>query len=101
MVLKLPGKCKIVSDLYRLQLNVNGNIIFRYRKFNPYTEDVAITKEPEIVSFRTDFNVTFGIIVCFDLILDEPANALLEQGIRNFVFSTMWHNQLPYGNGEC
>lgn len=70
---------------------------FRYRKYNPYTEKVAYTKEPEIVTFRTDFNVTFGVMVCFDLMLNIPGNVLIQRGIRNFVFSTMWHNQLPYG----
>lgn len=75
-------------------------INFRYRKFNPYSEKIDVTTEPEAITFRTDFNVTFGIIVCFDLVLGNPANMLLKQGVRNFVFSTMWHNQLPYGTGE-
>lgn len=75
----------------------NGSINFRYRKYNPYNEDIAVTEEPEIVTFRTDFNVTFGVMVCFDLMLDIPGNVLVQSGIRNFVFSTMWHNQLPYG----
>lgn len=80
---------------------LNGNIYFRYRKFNPYNENVEKTAVPEIVTFRTDFNVTFGVIVCFDLILDVPANILLARGIRNFIFSTLWHSQLPYATGKC
>lgn len=76
------------------------NINFRYRKFNPYDEGVEATKDPEIVTFKTDFNVTFGVIVCFDIMLNVPGNVLIQRGIRNFVFSTMWHNSLPYGTGK-
>lgn len=67
-------------------------INFRYRKYNPYDEGVAITREPDIVTFQTDFNVTFGLIVCYDLVVDKPVNMLIKRGIRNFAFSTMWHS---------
>lgn len=59
------------------------------------------TVQPELITFRTDFNVTFGIGVCFDLIFDTPLIALMEQGVRNFVFPTMWNAELPYTAGEC
>ena len=58
------------------------------------------TVKPDLITFRTDFNVTFGLGVCFDLIFDEPLIALIKQGVRNFVFPTMWNAELPYTAGK-
>lgn len=65
-----------------------------------YDEKAQRTVKPELVTFRTDFNVTFGLSVCFDLYFDSPSVALVKRGIRNFAFSTMWYSGLPYGVGE-
>lgn len=73
----------------------------RYRKFHLYDEDgTQTTKTPDLVTFRTDFNVTFGVFTCFDLVFHYPANALVERGVRNFVFPTMWYSRIPYLSGE-
>lgn len=72
----------------------------RYRKFHLYDEKAQRTIKPELVTFRTDFNVTFGLSVCFDLYFDSPSVALVKRGVRNFAFSTMWYSGLPYGAGE-
>ena len=32
-----------------------------------------ITKTPEVATFTTDFGVTFGHFVCFDILFKEPA----------------------------
>lgn len=73
---------------------------YRYRKFNLFNEDVQVTDKPDLVTFRTDFNVTFGISICFDLMFYWPPVALIERGIRNFVYPTMWFSELPYLSGK-
>lgn len=75
--------------------------ISRYRKFHLFGEDgVQSTIEPDLTTFRTDFNVTFGVCICFDLIFDYPSNGLVERGVRNFVYPTMWFSEIPYLSGE-
>lgn len=51
---------------------------------------------PDIRTFTTDFNVTFGHFICFDLMFQTPALALIEQGVKNIIFPTMWFSELPF-----
>lgn len=75
--------------------------ISRYRKYHLFNENgVQITKKPDVITFRTDFNVTFGVFICFDLMFDEPALNLVEQGIEHIVYPTMWFSELPYLTGK-
>lgn len=108
LALQLPGR----SSVFRTSNSESNNhallifsrfecVDFRYRKFHPIGEQVQNTVEPELITFRTDFNVTFGIAVCFDLIFDTPMIALMKHGVRNFVFPTMWNAELPYTAGGC
>lgn len=73
--------------------------IFRYRKYNLFNEDVQVTEKPDLVTFHTDFNVTFGVCICFDLLFYWPPIALVERGVRNFVYPTMWFSEIPYLSG--
>lgn len=73
---------------------------FSYRKFNPIGEQVQNTIEPELATFQTDFNVTFGLGICFDIMFDRPLKALVERGVRNFAFPTQWNAELPYTGGK-
>lgn len=59
-----------------------------------------MTQKPDLTTFRTDFNVTFGVCVCFDLLFDEPAISLVERGVHNIVFPTMWFSEIPYLTGK-
>lgn len=47
-------------------------------------------------SFLTDFGVTFGHFICFDLMFQEPALNLVAEGIKDIVFPTMWFSELPF-----
>ncbi len=70
---------------------------FSYRKFNLFGES-GIT-EPDTVdmsTFTTDFGVTFGHFICFDLMFHEPALNLVAQGIKDIIFPTMWFSELPF-----
>lgn len=74
-----------------------GIVIARYRKFNLFGEyPKTTTAEPELVTFTTDFDETFGIFTCFDIIFDTPTLELVRQGVKNFIFPTMWFSELPF-----
>ena len=57
------------------------------------------TQTPDMTTFKTDFNVTFGVCICFDLLFDEPVINLVDQGVKHFVYPTMWFSEIPYLTG--
>ncbi|XP_015435413.1 PREDICTED: vanin-like protein 2 [Dufourea novaeangliae] len=75
-----------------------GRIIARYRKVNLYMEKQFDTVEPpEVVTFNTDFNVTFGTFTCFDILFYVPAlNLTRTNGITNIVYTTAWFSEAPF-----
>lgn len=74
--------------------------IYRYRKFHLFNEGNAQhTQTPDLKTFETDFNVTFGISICFDILFDEPMDNLVQKGVVNFVYPTRWYSELPYLTG--
>ncbi|XP_034670342.1 vanin-like protein 1 [Drosophila subobscura] len=77
-----------------------GVVVSRYRKVHLYGENRNTTYEPELETFETDFGVTFGHFICFDILFYTPAHQLiLEHGITDFVYPTMWFSQLPFLTG--
>ncbi|EDV92303.1 vanin-like protein 1 [Drosophila grimshawi] len=75
----------------------SGLVVSRYRKVHLYGEPRNTTFVPESISFETDFNVTFGHFVCFDILFYVPAHQMaVEQGITDFIFPSMWFSQLPF-----
>lgn len=55
---------------------------------------------PDLVTFETDFGARFGMLICFDIVYDHPALTLYyKYGIRHFVFSTAWVDELPFHTG--
>ncbi|KAH8409249.1 hypothetical protein KR009_011235, partial [Drosophila setifemur] len=74
-----------------------GVVVSRYRKVHLYGENKNSTYLPELSMFETDFGVTFGHFICFDILFYTPAHQLiLEQGVTDFVYPTMWFSQLPF-----
>lgn len=74
-----------------------GTIIARYRKFNLFVEKAFnSTKEPELCSFKTDFGVTFGMFICFDILFNEPSVRLVkDKQVTDIVYSAAWFSELP------
>ncbi|XP_017055120.1 vanin-like protein 1 [Drosophila ficusphila] len=74
-----------------------GVVISRYRKVHLYGEAKNSTFVPELSTFETDFGVTFGHFICFDILFYTPAHQLIvEQGVTDFVYPAMWFSQLPF-----
>lgn len=73
----------------------------RYRKYHLFGEaGVQQTEKPDQITFKTDFNVTFGVCICFDLFFDEPVLNLVQQGVKHIIFPTKWFSELPYLSGS-
>ncbi|KAL5281050.1 BTD.2 family protein [Megaselia abdita] len=79
-------------------LDRNGMIIARYRKVHLYGEPGINTNyKPDIVTFDTDFGVTFGTFICFDILFETPAqNLVKDKKITDFVYPIHWRAQLPF-----
>ncbi|XP_017089670.2 vanin-like protein 3 [Drosophila bipectinata] len=76
----------------------NGAVVSRYRKWNLYLESqTSRTESPELATFHTDFNVTFGHFVCFDMLFYSPAQELVEGlGVRHVIVTKMFNSELPF-----
>jgi pantetheine hydrolase len=77
-----------------------GAVISKYRKYNLFGE-AGITQPRYSVStsFETDFGVTFGHFVCFDLLFAYPALDLVRKGVTDIIFPSMWFSELPFLTG--
>lgn len=89
------------NGLYHFNANVvfdrHGRVIARYRKFNLFGEaGINVTQWSDMTTFETDFGVTFGTFICFDLMFDRPALQLVRNGVTDFIFPTMWFSELPF-----
>ncbi|XP_017016235.2 vanin-like protein 2 [Drosophila takahashii] len=73
-----------------------GVVVSRYRKVHLYGEPKNSTYLPETSIFETDFGVTFGHFICFDILFYTPAHQLVDQGVTDFVYPAMWFSQLPF-----
>ncbi|KAG5681836.1 hypothetical protein PVAND_011244 [Polypedilum vanderplanki] len=75
----------------------NGCIVSRYRKFNLFIEpNINRTKESELSFFETDFGVTFGHFICFDILFKAPAYDLINLNISHFLYPSMWFSEVPF-----
>ncbi|CAB3220552.1 unnamed protein product [Arctia plantaginis] len=90
------------QQLYIFNTNVvidrNGSVIDRYRKINLFGEATHTPSlKPDLGVFTTDFGVTFGHYICFDLMFQVPAiQVVRKHNIKDIIFSTMWFSELPY-----
>ncbi|CAK1541580.1 unnamed protein product [Leptosia nina] len=75
-----------------------GAVIDRYRKMNlfgEYTRTPAL--KPELGVFSTDFGVTFGHFICFDLKFQVPGIQTPQKlNVTDIIFPAMWVSELPY-----
>ncbi|KAN0050095.1 hypothetical protein ACTA71_003196 [Dictyostelium dimigraforme] len=71
-----------------------GELLAKYHKSHLYGEPYFNpSTPPDPVIFSTDFNVTFGMFICFDILFEEPQKTLIQKyGVHNLVYSTEWVN---------
>lgn len=76
---------------------------YRYRKFNLFEEKAFLDtpQEAHLSTFETDFGVTFGMFICFDIMFTEPSIRLVrEKHVTDIVYSTAWFSELPFFAGK-
>ncbi|KAK5648919.1 hypothetical protein RI129_003811 [Pyrocoelia pectoralis] len=80
-------------------LDRSGTVIARFRKIN-LSEEPFLEPGTEMVTFKTDFNVTFGIFTCFDLLFQYPALDILSNpNVTDIIFPTAWFSKTPFLQG--
>ncbi|XP_034490307.1 vanin-like protein 2 [Drosophila innubila] len=81
-------------------LDRRGQVVSRYRKTHLWRGEYkknAVLREPDMATFETDFGVTFGHFICFDMLFYEPAMRLiLERNITDIIYPTYWFSELPF-----
>ncbi|EDV47344.1 vanin-like protein 1 [Drosophila erecta] len=77
-----------------------GRIISRYRKTHLWRHEyysISVLRTPDVSTFTTDFGVTFGHFICFDMLFYDPALKLVvEHNITDIVYPTYWFSELPF-----
>lgn len=75
----------------------SGCIVSRYRKFNLFIEPaMSVPEESNLPTFETDFGVTFGHFICFDILFKFPAYDLVLSNISHFIYPSMWYSEVPF-----
>ncbi|CAH0713806.1 unnamed protein product, partial [Brenthis ino] len=75
-----------------------GAVIDRYRKINLFGEvNRTATLTPDLGIFTTDFGITFGHFICFDIMYQVPAvQVVLKYNVTDVIFTTKWYSEMPY-----
>lgn len=79
----------------------NGVVISRYRKYHLYLGEPNTTEQPEFGIFKTDFGVTFGHFICYDILFYTPAQELVDRHrITDIIFTNKFVSEMPFLTGE-
>ncbi|KAH8361271.1 hypothetical protein KR200_012112, partial [Drosophila serrata] len=77
-----------------------GMVISRYRKSHLWRHEyysTSVLRTPDVATFTTDFGVTFGHFICFDMLFYEPAMTLVrERDVTDIIYPTYWFSELPF-----
>lgn len=95
-------KFKLSDDFNSNNLFFINNHFFRYRKYNLFVEPgFSKTDTAELIKFKTDFGVTFGTFICFDIMFKTPSLDLLSkhEDVTDIVYPTAWFSELPFLTG--
>lgn len=91
--------CQSGFKLYNTNLvfDRSGCVISRYRKFHLFREDfMNVTSVQDVATFETDFGVTFGHFVCFDILFKSPALELIRMDVKHILYPSMWFSEVPF-----
>ena len=80
------------SGNYNAQLlyGANGALLAKYHKAHPWFKRCFTTPSaPPVIVVNTTWGESLGMFTCFDIVHKQPARALLDSGIRTFLFSSV------------
>lgn len=61
----------------------------------------GFTPGSEPVTFKTDFGVTFGMFICFDILFkNSSVDVLKNPNVTDIIYSTAWFSETPYLSGK-
>ena len=73
-----------------------GRLVAAYHKTNLYYEPEWNPGSGQPVTFATSFGVTFGLMICFDIMNTRPQAALLaDTAVTDFILPSWWVNINP------
>nr|XP_023027619.1 vanin-like protein 2 [Leptinotarsa decemlineata] len=81
----------------------NMTVVAKYRKVNLYNEPKLTPGDPNQNTsiFTTDFNVTFGMFIGYDMLSYNPSRSILENSsITDVILPTAWFSTLPFFHCE-
>ncbi|XP_070500719.1 vanin-like protein 1 [Chironomus tepperi] len=97
-----PRNCSDTRDGFsyyntNIVFNRDGDIISSYRKYHLFGERLDKPYKPALVTFDTDFGVTFGHFICFDMHFRYPAVELVRgHKVTDIIFTSKWFSELPF-----
>lgn len=77
----------------------NGMVISKYRKSHLYGNEIYeknTIRETVTSTFSTDFGVTFGQFIGFEILFYNPGQTKVNYGVTDFVNPSVWFQELPF-----
>jgi predicted amidohydrolase len=68
----------------------SGYIVAKYHKSHewpPFKVAYDQPAEPSQVTYKSSFGVEFGLFICFDIMFEDPAKVLRQNGISHFLYA--------------
>ena len=70
-------------------LDTDGAFLGKYHKQNLWGEtNIDVPQDCPELSFTTSFGVKFGVVICADLIYNQPILKMLAEGVRGWCTNT-------------
>ncbi|XP_074036953.1 vanin-like protein 1 [Leptinotarsa decemlineata] len=80
--------------------NQNSTVVAKYRKVNLYEEPNLTSGDPSQnnATFTTDFGVTFGMFIGFDMLFYNPSRRILDDNasVTDVIISSAWLSTFPF-----
>lgn len=95
-------RCEYMTNVRHYHVTFGDEMFsIRYRKFNlNRDETLNRTLIPDVSTFTTDFEVTFGHFTGIDSLFESPVTELLKLEVRNFIYPVRLRSEMPFLTGE-
>lgn len=92
------ARCQLGYEMVRSNLvfDRKGAIVAVYRKAQNGAANCT-TSDSDLVTFATDFGVTFGVLMEEDIVLYDEEHL---KGVKNFVMTGDWQAEVPFLNAD-
>jgi predicted amidohydrolase len=93
-----PGQDGLLQFNTAVAFDNDGKFLLKYHKTNFWGEDdyLDVPQGCEDKTFTTSFGVTFGLVICADIIYEFPPERLVQNGVTNFISPIWWDNSMAH-----